>query len=128
MSRNTLILSAALGLLPALLVHAQAPRPSTPLNASPHPVTPASARTLTDKIAPAPRSDAQAPDEPPPVSEASAQQNLLTLVLAQQMEQAKEAARQNQALQEKIKAITPSIADKIATGVIALGSALIGAL
>lgn len=129
MSRNTLILCAALGALPALLAHAQARPPSAPLGTNLHPVAPVSTRTVTDKIAAAPHADALVPEETSAsVPEASAQQRLLTLVLAQQMEQAKEAARQNQALREKIKAITPSITDKIVTVGIALGSALVGAL
>lgn len=129
MLRITLILSAALGCLQAMPTHAQAARPSGPLRPSPLPVAPASSRTAPDRAAAAPRADVRAPDETSTSSsEASAQQRLLTLVLAQQMEQAREMARQDQALQEKITAVTPSIADKFATGVIALGSALIGAL
>jgi hypothetical protein len=55
-------------------------------------------------------------------------QPLLQQLLSQQLAQAKEQARASQALQDKVDALRPNFADKAVTGLIALFSALIGAL
>jgi hypothetical protein len=126
MPSRKLILPAALGLtlfVLAQVAQANVAPPAASASQLPNP--------QSTSVPPAVVTKRSAATLAPPIGNAdpeTAMNALLRQTLAQQAEQARDAARSNQALKDQVESLRPGIWDRLGTALIAIVGALVGAL